>query len=544
MMHFPRSGTPDNSHTGRVRGSNRGEVAQQAAPAAVAQPDAPAARARLILAVDQGSSSSRCVAFDRDLSPVAVASRPLASAFPAPGRVEHDAEEITAGVLASIADALSIAGAGWPDVAAIGVAAQTETFVVWEAATGRPVSPAISWRDSRAADACDKLREAGHGPAVRSRTGLPLEPAFSATKLRWLLDDVPGAGPLAERGDLLFGDVACWLTWRLSGGAAHVTDPSMASRTMLFNLADGRWDEEMLDLFGIPRQMLPAVAPTAGRIAVTDHAVCGGRATIGAIAGDQQAALFGQRCWRDGTAKLTLGTGAFLWCNAGNAPPAAVPDGVVSTCAWRVGDVTTYALEGFVPNAGAVTGWLRGLGALGAGSWPRIRPGALAGTAERPWCVPALFGLGTPHWTALAAADIGGLTADSTGEDVAEAALIGVAHQIADAIEAVGAGLAAPLDVLRVDGGLGGNDSLLQAIADLSRRRLERTAGTEVTALGAAMLAGLGTGYLDQPSLAALPLRADRIVRPELPAGAADAARRHWHRLLDNAVRRAARDAP
>ena len=504
----------------------------------------------LILAVDQGSSSSRCVVFDGEGGPIAVASRPLASAFPAPGRVEHDAEEIAAGVLAAIGEALERAGVAWSDIAGIGIAAQTETFVVWDPATGRPVYPAISWRDTRAADACDRLRQTGHEQAVRSRTGLPLEPAFSATKLRWLLDELPEASRAAARGDLLFGDVGCWLTWQLSAGAAFVTDPSMASRTMLFNLADGAWDDSMLELFAIPRGMLPAIASTAGRLAVTDPAVCGGSATIGAIVGDQQAALFGQRCWREGMAKLTLGTGAFLWCNAGNAPPTHVPAGVVSTCAWRAGGTTAYALEGFVPNAGAVTGWLRQLGVLGLEQWPRIRPGALSGCADGardadhagdgPWCVPALFGLGTPSWTPLASAEIGGLTADSTGSDIAEAALIGVAQQIADAIEAVGAGLATPLEVLRVDGGLGRNDSLLQAIADLSGLRLERTAGTEVTALGAGMLAGLGTGHWDQAALDGLPFLADRIVRPELTSEAARAARDSWRRVLGGVLSRRA----
>jgi len=426
------------------------------------------------------------------------------------------------------------------------VTAQTETFVVWEADTGRPVFPAISWRDTRAADACDKLRTAGHAEAVRSRTGLPLEPAFSATKLRWLLDELPAMAGAAARGDVLFGDVACWLIWRLSGGAAHVTDPSMASRTMLFNLADGVWDEAMLDLFGIPAKMLPVIAPTAGHLAVTDDSVCGGRATISAMAGDQQAALFGQRCWREGMAKLTLGTGAFLWCNAGNTRSATPPDGVVSTCAWRIGGTTTFALEGFVPNAGAVTEWLRQLGVLRAGDWPRIRPGALSSAADAtnggistPWCVPALFGLGTPRWTPLTIAEIGGLTADSTGDDIAEAALIGVAHQIADAIEAVQSGLNVPLDALRIDGGLGRNDSLMQAVADLSGLRLERTAGTEVTALGAGALAGLGIGQWDQAALEALPLQADRAVRPELAKDAAQAARDTWRRLLNGVIGRA-----
>ena len=491
----------------------------------------------VLLAVDQGSSSSRCVVFDGTLEPVAVASRPVASAFGTPGRVEHDPGEIADGVLGCLRGALAAAGADWPDVAGIGLAAQTETFVVWDAATGQPVYPAISWRDTRTADACEKLRAAGHEAVVRARTGLPLEAAFSASKLSWLLDELPGARTAADRGRLLFGDIGCWLTWRLSGGAAHVTDPSMASRTMLFNLARGCWDDSMVDLFGIPARMLPEVVPSAGRIAVTSASVCGGRAAIGAIVGDQQSALFGHRCLRAAMAKLTLGTGAFLWCNAGARPPQAAPTGVVSTCAWQIGDLTTYALEGFVPNAGSVTTWLRRLGVLSAHEWPVIRPGALTCPADTaPWCLPALSGLGTPSWAPLAAATIGGLTADSTGADVAEAAMIGVAHQIVDAVDAVADGLAGPVGTLRVDGGLGRNNSVLQAIADLSGLCLERTASTEVTALGAGSMAALGTGLWDEAALASLPVRTDRTVRPCLPADRRDAARNAWRELLAEAM--------
>jgi glycerol kinase len=485
----------------------------------------------VILAVDQGSSSSRCVVLDRGLAPVAVASRPLASAFPAAGRVEHDAGEILGGVLGAIGDALASAGADWPDVAGIGLAAQTETFVVWDRATGQPVGPAISWRDTRASDACDRLRADGHEAGIRARTGLPLEPAFSASKLRWLLSEVPGAGRAAARGKLLFGDVNCWLTWQLSGGTAHVTDPSMASRTMLFDLASGTWDPAMLDLFVIPRQMLPDIVPTVGRLAVTDAGVCGGRATISASVGDQQAGLFGQRCWQEGMAKLTLGTGAFLWCHAGVSPPASVPPGVVATCAWQLGGETTYAMEGFVPNAGGVTTWLRQLGVLDPQAWPEIRAGALTRTGG-PWCVPAIFGLGTPHWTPAASAQIGGLTAGSTWQDVAEAALIGVVQQIVDAMEAVRCGIGGPLGSVRTDGGLGRNDSVLQAIADLSGVQLERPASTEVTAWGAGALAGLGTGWYDSVALAGLPFEVALRVRPELPGPAREISRAAWHSTL------------
>lgn len=485
----------------------------------------------VILAVDQGSSSTRCVALDGGLEPVATASRPLASTFPAPGQVEHDASEIAAAVIGAMSEALGAAGAGWADVAAIGLAAQTETFVVWNAATGEPVHPAISWRDGRAAGLCADLRQCGHEPGIRSRTGLPLGPAFSAAKLAWLLDHVPGGRAAAADRRLLFGDVNCWLIWRLSGGAVHATDPSMAARTMLFDLTSRSWDPGLLDLFGIPGQMLPAIVPTAGPIACTDARACGGRAAITASAGDQQASLFGQRCWREGMAKLTLGTGAFLWCNAGTSPPQSPPAGVIASCAWQLAGQTSYALEGFVPNAGGVTTWLRRLGVLGAGEWPRIRPGALTAAAG-PWCVPAIFGLGTPHWAAGSGALLGGLTAASTGDDVAEAALIGVVHQVVDAIEAVGSGLHRPLRALRADGGLSQNDSVLTAIADLSGLELDRPARTEVTAWGAGALAAVGAGRYDVAGLAGLAAAPGWRARPGLPAQARALARDAWRTAL------------
>ena len=469
---------------------------------------------------------------DARLAPVAVASRPLASSFPAPGRVEHDPGQILAGVLGAIGDALAQAGADWAAVAGLGLAGQTETFMVWDRATGQPAYPAISWRDTRTAGACRQLRADGCEPEIRTRTGLPLEPAFSASKLRWLLAEIPGARAAAARGQLLFGDVNCWLIWQLSGGAVHATDPSMAARTMLFNLSSGDWDPVLLELFGIPAPMLPAIAPTAGPFGGTEARVCGGRAAITASAGDQQAGLFGQRCWRAGLAKLTLGTGAFLWCHAGSSPPACPPAGVVASCAWQLGSQTSYALEGFVPNAGGVITWLRQLGVLAPDAWPQIAAGALSRPPGGAWCVPALFGLGTPHWAPAATAEIGGLTADSTGADVAEAALIGVVHQIVDAIDAVQGGLAAPLGLIRVDGGLGRNDSVLQAIADLSGLRLDRPAGAEATALGAGALAGLGAGLWDLAALAARPVEPAHQVRPGLQDQARRAARGAWQSVL------------
>ena len=524
----------------------------------------------IVLAIDQGSSSSRCVALDRALRPLALASRPVASSFPQPGWVEHDADELLGSVLGAVADGIGQAGATWADVAGIGLAAQTETFVVWERGSGRPVYPAISWRDGRAAARCDELRRAGHEPEVRERTGLPLQPAFSAAKLSWLLGSVPGARRRAAAGELLFGDVNSWLTWNLSGGRVHATEPSMAARTMLFNLAASAWDPALLDLFGIPAAMLPSVTGTAGRLAVTDPRACGGRAVIGASVGDQQAALYGQRCWSEGMAKLTLGTGAFLWCHAGPAPPARVPPGVVASCAWqfegrragregqagregrpgeeerpgreeRAGEQTAYALEGFVPNAGGITTWLRQLGILADGDWPVIRGGAIAAAARHGpagglWCVPALFGLGTPRWDAAPRADLTGLTAATTAADVAEAALLGVAYQIADAIDAVGQGITGPWQAIRTDGGMSRNDSLLQAIADLTGTTLERPVADEVTALGAGALAGLGTSLWDLAALEDIPFETGDVIRPALAAGDRAAARRGWQTVLARSV--------
>jgi glycerol kinase len=528
----------------------------------------------VLLAIDQGSSSSRCVVYDGELHELAQASRPLASSFPADGWVEHDPHEILASVVGAVTEAVGDAAVSWDDVTAIGLTAQTETFVVWDRASGEPVYPAVSWRDGRAAELCDRLRAAGHEDEVRARTGLPLESAFSAPKLRWVLDHVPAGQARAEAGELMFGDVNCWLIWRLSGGTTHIAEPSMAARTMLFDTAGLVWDTGMLSLFGIPPRMLPGIVPTVARLATTDPAVLGGRALISASIGDQQSALFGQRCWLDGMAKLTLGTGAFFWCHAGSAPPKTVPTGVVASCAWQVGRQFAYAFEGFVPNAGGVVTWLRELGALGAGDWPVIRDGAVQRQAGQVgqvgrvgagggdvgrgdggggdgggggqgrgdggglWCVPALFGLGTPHWGAPARADIIGLDAGSTGADLAEAALLGVAHQVADAIEAVAEGLPGPLGVIRVDGGLSRNDSFLQAIADLTGVTLERTGVTEATALGAAALAGLGAGVWSLDSLGRLAFDPGHQVRPSVSEAVRGTARSQWKNVLAEALGR------
>lgn len=497
----------------------------------------------IALAIDQGSSSSRCLVLGPGMEVLGFGSSPLSSSYPYPGYAEHDADEITASALGAVAAGMAEAEVSWRDIAGIGLAAQTETFVVWERATGRPVYPAISWRDGRAHDLCDRLRAAGHAPEVRRRTGLPLQPAFSAPKLRWLLDHVDAGQRRADAGDLLFGDVNCWLAWNFSGGTVHVTDVSMAARTMLFSLADLAWDSELLTLFRIPERMLPEVRLTVSGLAVTDPAVFGGRATVSAAIGDQQAALFGQRCWEAGMAKLTLGTGAFLWCHAGSSPVTSLPDGVVSSCAWQLSDGPAYALEGFVPNAGAVAAWLRRLGLLGSEDWPVIRSGALEHAAQMGaaglWCVPALSGLGTPYWSAVVHADIFGMTANSTAADLTEATLLGAAHQVADATDALRGGLDASLRVIRVDGGMSRNDSLLQALADLCGTALERTRATEATALGVGALAGLGVGLWDHERLeqmlsgAAAPTA---TVEPRLSPEVRKKVRRAWQAVLERSL--------
>jgi glycerol kinase len=508
----------------------------------------------VILAVDQGSSSSRCLVLSAaepgcradgppGLAVLAAAGCDLATSLPRPGWVEHDPDEITSSVRRSIATALATAGVSWADVCAIGLAAQTETFIVWERSTGRPVYPAISWRDSRAVDLCRRLQAAGDAAEIRRRTGLPLEPAFSAPKLRWLLDEIDGGQRRAAAGELLFGDVNCWLTWHLSGQTAHVTEPSMASRTMLFDLADLDWDASLLELFDIPAVMLPQIQPTAGQQATTSTDALGGGVPIGASVGDQQAALFGQRCFEPGQAKLTLGTGAFLWCQAGTDRPAHPPDGVVASCAWQLGSQAFFGLEGFVPNAGSIVPWLRGLGVLGADSWPSVgdtalRRAARAGTGGL-WCVPAVFGLGTPAWGGVAGADVVGLAATSTAADISEAALLGVAHQVADAVDAVSNALPGPLADVRVDGGMAANHSLLQAISDLCGATLARPRSREATALGVGALAGLGVGVWDIPAASQVLSSATGqavVFRPRLPADDRAAVRQAWRQVRDRAV--------
>lgn len=478
----------------------------------------------VVLGLDQGTSSTRCFVVDHDLQVVAEASRPVDSSFPRPGWVEQDPGQILVSAVSAVREAVDRAGVGWGAVRAVGIDNQTETFVAWDRGTGEPVYPAIVWQDRRTAERCDRLRDEGHEPLVRSRTGLELDPSFSATKLGWVLDEVDGARRSADAGRLAFGDVASWLIWRLSGGQ-HVTEPSNASRSMLMNLSTLEWDQELLDLFGVPGSMLPEIRPTGSVFAKADPGVLGADVALAGALGDQQAALFGQQCWSPGMTKLTLGTGAFVWANAGPAPPTP-PDGILGTCAWQLDGETAYALEGFVPVAGAAVAWLVDLGVIDdpAGS------AELASTEEgdEVWFVPALTGLGAPRWDPRARGALLGLTRGTSRAAVVRAALDGVTHQVADAVDAMRAGIPGGLAALRVDGGMAANDWLLQRLADLLAVPVERPRNTEATGIGAASVAGLTVGFWSSPQELAERWSLDRAFEPRMDAVERGRLRERW----------------
>jgi glycerol kinase len=421
--------------------------------------------------------------------------------------VEQDPEAIAESAERAIAGALAAAGAGPGDVAALGLANQTETFVVWERATGRAVHPAIVWQDRRTDAACAELRAQGHEELVRERTGLELDATFPATKLRRLLDDADGA---AE--DLAYGDVASWLLHRLAG--IHVCDAGNAGRSLLCPLGGRDWDDELLELFGVPRGLLPPIVDSDAIDAVI------GGVSVRAAAGDQQASLFGLRCWRPGAAKVTLGTGAFVLAQAGESAPRP-PAGILASCAWRREGTTSYALEGFIPTAGAAVDWFTRIGALPAG--PELDALVSAAGAGDPGvvCVPAFQGFGSPTWDAGAQAAVLGLHLGTTRADLARAVLDGILHQVADAAEAV------DLDALWVDGGLSRSEWIVQRLADLTGLPVRRTARSDSTALGAATLAGLAAGVWDRPeALPEVPL--DLVAEPRLALTQRALERERW----------------
>ena len=487
-----------------------------------------------VLALDQGTTSSRAIVFDRAGVVRAVAQREFAQAYPQPGWVEHDPLEIWATQSGVMAEALAKAGIGGSDLAAVGITNQRETTILWERASGKPVANAIVWQDRRTAPDCDALREAGHAPMIARKTGLVIDAYFSGTKLKWLLDHVPGARDRARRGELAFGTVDSWLIWHLSGGAKHVTDASNASRTMLFDIHRGDWDDELLALIDVPRAVLPEVVSSSGACAEAD--VLGTQVPIAGIAGDQQAALFGQACLEPGLAKNTYGTGCFLLLNTGRKAVAS-KNNLVSTVAWRCEGSTSYALEGSVFIAGAVVQWLRdGLKIIR--SAPEIE--ALAARSSDNggvYLVPAFAGLGAPHWDAYARGAIFGLTRGATDAHLARAALESIAYQSAELVRAMEADARITLAELRVDGGATANNLLMQFQADILGVPVVRPRVAETTALGAAYLAGLAVGYWRDARDVAANWQVDRHFEPAMSRDRANSLMAGWSKAVERAKR-------
>ena len=446
-----------------------------------------------LLAIDQGTTSSRAIVFAADGSMRAVAQREFAQHCPDDGWVEHDAEEIWATTLAVCREVLDKVGG---EVAGIGITNQRETTVVWNRETGEPIHNAIVWQDRRTADACAELRASGCEELVTSRTGLLLDPYFSGTKLAWILDHVDGARADADAGRLAFGTIDTFLIWRLTGGAVHATDATNASRTMLFDIHAQQWDEELLALLNVPRSVLPEVRDSAADYGVTAEALLAKRIAIGGVAGDQQAATIGQACFDPGMIKSTYGTGCFVMMNTG-AKAVRSNNRLLTTVAYRLRGQTTYALEGSIFVAGAAVQWLRdGLGIIDSASQTEELTRSIPDNCG-VYLVPAFTGLGAPHWDPDARGAVFGLTRDSGPAHFARAALESVCYQTRDLVVAMSSDIGAALDVIRVDGGMVANDWLLQFLADIVDVRVDRPAVTETTALGAAYLAGLSAGVYD-----------------------------------------------
>ena len=487
-----------------------------------------------ILALDQGTTSSRAILFDRAGGIRGIAQREFRQHFPQPGWVEHDPSEIWTSQAGVAVEVLASAGIRAHDVAAIGITNQRETTVVWDRRTGTPITNAIVWQDRRTADACDRLRAEGAGPFVRERTGLVIDAYFSGTKLAWILDHVDGARRRAEAGELAFGTIDSWLLWKLTDGRLHITDTSNASRTLLFNINTLQWDDELLRLLDVPRSVLPEVRSSSEVYGEVTTTLGLESVVLGGIAGDQQAALFGQMCTSPGRTKNTYGTGCFVLQNTG-ATPAPSRHQLVTTVAWSRNGTTEYALEGSVFIAGAVVQWLRdGLGVIRSSS--DVEALALSVPDNGGvYLVPAFTGLGAPHWDPHARGAIVGLTRGSTAGHIARAALQSIAFQSADLLDAMRADAPTPLTELRVDGGAACNDLLMQFQSDLIGVPVVRPRITETTALGAAYLAGLAVGYWKDSDEIASQWQAERRFEPAMPAAQVRDLRGRWTEALNRA---------
>jgi glycerol kinase len=487
-----------------------------------------------VLALDQGTTSSRAIVFDRDGSSVAAAQQEYPQGYPVPGHVTHDPEDIWNSQLAVAREALQAVPGGAAGIVALGITNQRETTVVWDRTTGEAVAPAIVWQSRITAERCTALREAGHEERVRSLTGLPLDAYFSGPKVAHILDETPGLRARAEAGELAFGTVDSFLIWRLTGGRTHITDVSNASRTLLYDIRAGRWDGWLCELIGVPQAMLPEVRPSSALLAETDPGVLGATVPIAGIAGDQMAATFGQACLQPGMAKNTYGTGAFALLNTGSTPVAS-EHGLLSTVLWQLGEggPTVYALEGSVFVAGAAVQWLRdGLKAIAASGDIE----ALAAAGDRGSgvvVVPAFVGLGAPHWDPDARGAIVGLTFGTGIADIALATVDAMAYQVTDVLASMSLDVAGEIGTLRVDGGAAVNDALLQFQADILRAPVERPRVTETTALGAAFLAGLATGFWSSTDEVAGTWQLDRRFEPRMDQAERDGLVGRWRHAVE-----------
>ena len=489
---------------------------------------------QVLVALDQGTTSSRALVFDATGTVLAVAQKEFAQHFPQPGWVEHEAEEIWQSQAEVAARAVAAAGVVSGDVAAVGIANQRETTLIWDRHTGVPVHRAIVWQDRRTAAHCDRLGAAGHGAAIQAKTGLVIDAYFSGSKIAWLLDHVDGARARAERGELAFGTIDTWLAWKLSGGQLHITDASNASRTLLYNIHDHTWDSELLRLFDIPASLLPQVCPSSqvyGDITALPELA---GAPLAGMVGDQQAATFGQLCLAPGMAKNTYGTGCFMLLNTGDkAQPST--NQLLTTIAWQRGNRVAYALEGSVFVGGAIVQWLRdGLGIIDSAAQVEALAASVPDNGG-VYLVPALAGLGAPHWDPYARGTIVGLTRGTTAGHIARAALEGIAYQVADLAQALGSDAGGPMAQLRVDGGAAANDLLMQFQADLLQIPVVRPTTLETTALGAAYLAGLAVGYWPSADDLADNWQIDRTFEPQLSAARVEDLRSRWIQAVDRA---------
>ncbi len=490
--------------------------------------------AQYIMALDAGTTSNRCILFDQEGRVRAAAQKEFPQIFPKPGWVEHDAREIWATQLGVAVEAMGKIGATAADIAAIGITNQRETTVVWDRATGEPVYNAIVWQCRRTSAYCAELKARGYAEAIRRKTGLVVDAYFSGPKIRWILDNVPGARRRAEAGELLFGTVETWLIWLLTGGRVHVTDYSNASRTMLFNINTLDWDDELLDLMDIPRSMLPTPVPSSQVYGETDPGFFGRSIPIAGAAGDQQAALFGQACFTPGQAKNTYGTGCFLLMNTGDKPVFS-SSGLVTTVAWGLGSRVSYALEGSIFVAGAAIQWLRDeMRLIDSAADSEYHAGKVADTAGC-YVVPAFTGLGAPYWDQYARGAIVGLTRGVNKNHIIRATLESIAYQVSDVLEAMRADSGIALTSLKVDGGASSNNVLMQLQADILQVTVHRPVCVETTALGAAYLAGLAVGYWSSQEEIARNWAVDRTFLPAITTQERDKKLLGWKRAVTRA---------